>query len=191
MPGYIHTCASCGAHMQVHERYLGRNLRCTSCRTEFLAALPEDVDPAEAAPAPAPAVPDAPVRGRSRRLLWIAGALVIAAAAVWFLGQDHDSGVLFRPQRTVGEIAELRSDEGGPVVVAFDRTAVERLVKGGASPSSAAAREVVENGHGLEIAAGTKARVLERADRGRLCRVRILDGSWSSRIVWVPSRWVW
>ena len=71
------------------------------------------------------------------------------------------------------------------------RTRIERLVKGGPSPSSAAAREVLENGHGLEIAAGTKARVLGRADRGRQCRVRILEGSWSSRIVWVPSRWVW
>ena len=41
MPGYIHTCGNCGAHMQVHERYLGRALKCTSCRTEFEATLPE------------------------------------------------------------------------------------------------------------------------------------------------------
>ncbi|MBD3856971.1 MAG: hypothetical protein IFK92_10715, partial [Acidobacteria bacterium] len=41
MPGYIHTCGNCGAHMQIHERYLGRALKCTSCRTEFEAVLPE------------------------------------------------------------------------------------------------------------------------------------------------------
>ncbi len=50
MPGYIHTCEKCGSHMQVHERYLGRSLRCTSCRTEFLAMLPADAQLAEAVP---------------------------------------------------------------------------------------------------------------------------------------------
>lgn len=189
MPGYIHTCASCGAHMQVHERYLGRNLRCTSCRTEFPAALPEDVDPAEAAPAPT--VPDAPVRGRSRRLVWIALALVVVAAAVWWLGQEHGGDALFRPQRGVGEIGVLRGDGSGPVVVFFDREASARLVRAGGSPSSAVARDLVAAGRGLEIAAGTRVRVLERADRGRALRVRVLDGPWSSRIVWLPSRWVW
>jgi DNA-directed RNA polymerase subunit RPC12/RpoP len=37
MAGYTHTCAHCGTEMSVHERYLGRTLRCTGCRAQFLA----------------------------------------------------------------------------------------------------------------------------------------------------------
>ncbi len=37
MAGYTHTCSNCGTEMSVHERYLGRTLRCTGCRTEFVA----------------------------------------------------------------------------------------------------------------------------------------------------------
>ncbi len=37
MAGYTHTCARCGTEMSVHERYLGRTLRCTGCRSEFVA----------------------------------------------------------------------------------------------------------------------------------------------------------
>jgi hypothetical protein len=37
MASYTHICAECGAKMRVHERYHGRRLRCTACRTEFVA----------------------------------------------------------------------------------------------------------------------------------------------------------
>ena len=37
MSGYIHTCDECGSQMQVHERYFGRELKCTTCRAEFVA----------------------------------------------------------------------------------------------------------------------------------------------------------
>ena len=69
MPGYIHTCGNCGAHMQVHERYLGRTLRCTSCRTEFEAALPEGVVVDE--PVPTQAASEAPTRSATRFLPWL------------------------------------------------------------------------------------------------------------------------
>ena len=189
MPGYIHTCASCGAHMQVHERYLGRNLRCTSCRTEFLAALPEGIDVVEAPPTSQAST--APPRGRVRRIAWIALFMVFAMVGLWWLGQEHRGDPLFRPERAAGEIGVLRSEGPGAVVVALDRDSVNRLVKAGDSPSSPDARAVVEEGHGLEVAAGTQVRILERANRGRESRVRILDGPWASRVVWVPSRWVW
>jgi hypothetical protein len=177
--------------MQVHERYLGRTLRCTSCRTEFLAALPEGVEVVE----PPPELPqlDKPERTSSRRLLWLALAVVLVAVALWWLGQGGHGGVrdaLFRPQRVNGEMGVLEADASGPVVVALDRDAVARLVKAGLSPESGDARGVVEDGHGLEVAAGTQVRVIERIDRGRALRVRILSGPWASRVVWVPSRWV-
>lgn len=37
MAGYTHTCARCGTEMSVHERYIGRTLKCTGCRAEFIA----------------------------------------------------------------------------------------------------------------------------------------------------------
>jgi hypothetical protein len=189
MPGYIHTCASCGAHMQVHERYLGRSLRCTSCRTEFVAAMPEGVAaPAYAPPSPAP---EAPAGARPRRLRWLALLVVPVAALLWWLGQEPAGGVggaLFRPQRTAGEIGELATDSPGSVVVAFDQESVAPLVNAGDAPERAILQLVLDAGHGLELAAGTRVRVLERA--GRSSRVRILDGPWESRIVWVPSSWV-
>jgi predicted RNA-binding Zn-ribbon protein involved in translation (DUF1610 family) len=46
MASYLHTCPSCGVEMTVHDRYYGRTLRCTGCRTEFVA------DPAAAAASP-------------------------------------------------------------------------------------------------------------------------------------------
>lgn len=53
MAGYTHTCARCGTEMSVHERYLGRTLRCTACRSEFVA------DPTAAAISGAsPALPE-------------------------------------------------------------------------------------------------------------------------------------
>lgn len=189
MPGYIHTCAACGAHMQVHERYLGRSLRCTSCRTEFVAALPAGV----AAPAPAPpsAVPGVAEGTRPRRLRRLALLVLPVAALLWWLGQEPRGGVgesLFRPQRAAGEIGSLGTDSPGPVVVAFDQPDVAALVAAGEAPDPALLRLFLDAGHGLEVAANTRVRVLERA--GRSSRVRILDGPWESRIVWVPSSWV-
>jgi hypothetical protein len=42
----------------------------------------------------------------------------------------------------------------------------------------------------LEIEAGTRIRVLGYANNSREARVRILEGPWDSRIVWVPARWI-
>jgi hypothetical protein len=48
MASYTHTCTTCGVEMTVHDRYYGRTLRCTACRTEFVA------DPAAPVGPPAP-----------------------------------------------------------------------------------------------------------------------------------------
>jgi len=52
MASYLHTCATCGAEMTVHDRYYGRRLRCTRCRTEFVAdpAAPAGPSAAERVP---------------------------------------------------------------------------------------------------------------------------------------------
>ena len=79
MPGYIHTCGNCGTHMQVHERYLGRTLKCTSCRTEFEAILPAGAvtdEPALPEPEGAPSKPSA-----ARFLPW----LVLYAASFGYV----------------------------------------------------------------------------------------------------------
>ena len=116
MAGYIHTCANCGAHMQVHERYLGRNLRCTSCRTEFLAAIPDDVDIVE--PPPEISDEDLPQREKRRWMPWLLLLLPIAAF-VWWLGQDMSGGAaggLFK--RGTGQIPRAQPNRrrvSGPV----------------------------------------------------------------------------
>jgi hypothetical protein len=130
-----------------------------------------------------------PDRRRSRLVVWLVVILVPLAALVWWLGQAPQGGIgggLFRAQRSVGEMASLRRDGTAPVIVALDYGTVEVLV----DSDGGAAESVLATGHGLEVAAGTQIRVLERANRGRELRVRILSGPWQGRIVWVPARWV-
>ncbi len=186
MPGYIHTCEKCGSHMQVHERYLGRSLRCTSCRTEFLAMLPADPGIEEAAP-----VEVAPPRaGRSwtRHLRWLL-ALIPLALLVWWLGQDS-SGRMISHQRATGEIGVLENDHGGPVVAALDPDSATVLVKAGDVAEGSELAFLIEQGRAVEVAHGTTVRVLGTAARGRVAHVRVISGPWESRKVWVPARWV-
>jgi hypothetical protein len=64
MTSFVHTCDRCGTRMQVHERYFGRTLKCTGCRTEFVAEMrEEDVAP----PPPAAAAPRARPGKRAAR----------------------------------------------------------------------------------------------------------------------------
>ncbi len=85
--------------MQVHERYLGRNLRCTSCRTEFLAAIPDDVEVVE--PPPEIRDEDLPQQKRRRWMPWL----------LLLLPVRRSSGGSVRT-RAVGSPA-LSSREGG------------------------------------------------------------------------------
>jgi hypothetical protein len=191
MPGYIHTCEKCGAHMQVHERYLGRTLKCTSCRTEFLAQLPEDVSPEEPV-APEPA--ESATRKSPARFLPGLLLLIPLAGFVWWLGQDQSEGVaesVFRGPRAVGENATLDTGSGRPVLVALDYESVGALVdmQQGALEVGVASLMDKDNRF-LELEAGSKIRVIEYADKSRVARVRILAGPWEGRIVWVPARWI-
>lgn len=191
MPGYIHTCENCGAHMQVHERYLGRTLKCTSCRTEFLSELPEDV-PLEEPVAPTPVETEAK-KSPARFLPWLL-LLIPLVGLVWWLGQDQSEGVaetVFRAPRAAGENATLDTGSGRPVLVALDYESVGALVdmQQGALEVGVASLMDDDNRF-LEMEAGSRIRVIEFADKSRVARVRILAGSWEGRIVWVPARWI-
>ena len=189
MPGYIHTCSGCGARMQVHERYLGRTLRCTSCRTEFVADPAQEVVEVEAA------VPDVGQEqpGRLGRFLpWLL-LLLPLAAVMWWLGQDLSGGFagsLFQVQRSVGELATLDMGGEDSVVVAFDRESVAPLMRAAAEGDGTSLQSLREEGRCLEVRAGTRVRVLELSRRAPEARVRIVDGPWASRIVWVPAEWI-
>ena len=186
MPGYIHTCEKCGSHMQVHERYLGRSLRCTSCRTEFLAMLPADAQIAEAAPVEIETA--GPRRSWTRHLRWLL-ILIPLALLVWWLGQES-SGKHISRQRSTGEIGVLENDRDGPVVVAMDPDSATVLVKAGDVVEGSELAFLIEQGRAVEMERGTSVRVLGTSSRGRVAHIRIISGPWESRKVWVPTRWI-
>jgi len=172
--------------MQVHERYLGRSLRCTSCRTEFLAMLPADAQTAEVA-AVEIEIPG-PRRSWTRHLRWIL-VLIPLALLVWWLGQGS-SGKFIPHQRSMGEIGVLENDNGGPVVVALDPDSATILVKVGDVAEGSELGFLIDQGRAVAVARGTTVRVLGTASRGRVAHVRVISGPWESRKVWVPTLWV-
>lgn len=191
MSGYIHTCDKCGAHMQVHERYLGRTLKCTSCRTEFEAVLPEGAlteEPPLPEPEGAPSKPSA-----TRFVPWILLLLIPVIGLAWFLGQDQSEGpaeTMFRDQRSVGENATVDAGSGRPVLVALEYEAVAALLTLGQGNVQVNVGALMDQEKYIELPSNTNVRVLEYADKGRVARIRILEGPWQSRIVWIPTRWI-
>jgi hypothetical protein len=191
MPGYIHTCGNCGAHMQVHERYLGRTLKCTSCRAEFEAALPEGAVVEEAA------LPELPGEGSkpsaARFLPWLVLLMIPLVALLWFLGQDQSRGpaeTVFRAQRSAGSNATVDTGMNRPVLVALEYEAVGPLLALSRGTARINVDDLMDQKRYIELPTGTSVRILEFADKGRVARVRILEGPWQSRIVWMPSRWI-
>ena len=191
MPGYIHTCAGCGAHMQVHERYLGRTLKCTSCRREFLAEMPEGIVAEEPVVV---AVDDTESKKGPGRFLWLLVVLIPLVCLIWWVGQDHNEGVgktIFRAERAVGDNATLDTSFERPVLVALDHESVGALVDMQSGAGEVGVTSQIDyEGRTLEIEAGTRIRILEFANNSREARVRILEGPWESRIVWVPADWI-
>ena len=191
MPGYIHTCGKCGAHMQVHERYLGRTLKCTSCRTEFEAVFPEVAivdEPVLHIPDDGDAKP-----GFKRLIPWLLLALVPVVALVWFLGQDQSEGpaaAVFREARSVGENATVDTGLGRPVLAALDHEAVAALQTIGQGNVQINVGALMDQDRYIELPSGTKVRILEYANKSREARIRILEGPWQSKVVWIPTRWI-
>jgi len=182
--GYTHTCASCEARLPIRERYVGRTLHCPHCGTEFLAdpAL-ADVDDL---------VDDLAAGQQSRGFPWLAVLAVaaIGVAAAWWLGRSDDSGPLgrlFRADPSPGQFAELRLDGRQQVVAAMDHETVGFIVAALEDDDPGSIQALQAQGRVIEVAPGTRVKVIDRVRREHAARIRILQGPWTGRVVWVPE----
>jgi len=184
MPSFVHVCASCGTALTVHERYFGRTLRCTSCGATFVADPPE-VDGPDGPPVPEPGVK----ADRTGPIVLALTAVAVLVAILIWLGLPKSAspfGSLFKRQLFTGQIIEVRS--GGPWFAAIDREAATQLVEAGSDRSRVGA--FASDGRCLALASGTSLRVIEVRKRDRVVVVRVLDGPWRDRQVWMPRAWV-
>lgn len=198
-PEYCHTCTACGSQMTVYERYYGRRLRCTECGEEFDARVPAVVSPpsaSEASPAdssPELPAPDPEQRSRRRRHLAVAtAALVATILLVLWLGGDRDEGFgssLFKTEKGRTQIGVLDRGSADVVMVALERDGLDELMELSKDTAVPVPDELLSSPRYLQVATGTRVRVLERSRGGRT-RVRVLDGPQNSRIVWVPLAWI-
>jgi len=195
---YTHVCEACEATLQVHERYYGKTLRCTTCRAEFEA---DPHGPSAAADGSTAAggiggegFADAPCRFRFRRWMGVAALLLVVIAAVlWWLGGNRQSGFgneAFRVKKSRTDLGVLRNGGEAAVTVALDRETVDELIGALKVNDVTAVRQLLDSSRCIQLPAGTRVRVLERRKRSAATRVRVLDGPWSSRIVWVPVQWI-
>lgn len=184
MPSYVHVCASCGTALTVHERYFGRTLRCTSCGATFIAEPPQVADPGGPR---GPMVDTKPDR-TGPIVLALAAVAVLVAIVVWVGLPKSGSpfGSLFKRQLFTGQIVEVRS--GGPWFAAIDREVAAQLVDAGLDRSSV--QRFAADGRCVSLASGTSVRVIEVRKRDRVVVVRVLDGPWRDRQVWMPRAWV-
>ncbi len=181
--GYTHTCASCEAKLSIHERYVGRALHCPHCGTEFLAdpALADVEDLME----------DLARDDGRGGFPWLPVLVVAAvcAAVVWWLGQSEHSGIfarLFRANPSPGQFAVLELESERRVPAAMDHETVVFIVAAIEDDDPGAIEALAVEGRVIEVAAGTRVKVIELVRRQRAARVRILDGPWTGRVVWVP-----
>jgi hypothetical protein len=181
MPSYVHVCSSCGTALTVHERYFGRTLRCTSCGQTFAAEPPEQL----------PEAPVEPVERPDRTgpvVLALTAVALVVAVLVWLGLPKAGSpfGSLFKRQLFTGQIVAVAS--GGQWYAAVDREVAEELVAAARDASAVARFE--SDGRCLALRSGTPLRVIEVRKRDRVVVVRVLDGPWRDRQVWIPRAWV-
>lgn len=183
MQGYTHTCAACDAKLKIHERYVGRTLRCTACGTEFLAdPTLADIDD----------IIDELVPQRTRTIPWLPIILVVVVlvvATLW-LGQARDGGLfgeLFRANRTAGHFGVLAIDGRKRVPAAMDHETVVFVVDAVEDADPGSLQALAVQGRIIDVESGTKIKVIERVRRDRAARVRILEGPWTGRVLWVPE----
>jgi DNA-directed RNA polymerase subunit RPC12/RpoP len=182
MAGYTHTCAACEAKLKIHERYVGRALHCPHCGVEFLAdPCLADIDDIVEQIAPA----------TRRRIPWLAigAAIVLLAAAAWLVATAADGPLaeLFRPSRQAGQFAELVLDGRERVPVAMDHETVVFVVDAVEDPDPGSLAALRVQGRIIEVASGTKVKIIERQRESRTARVRIIDGVWTGRVVWTAE----
>lgn len=191
MASFLHTCSSCGAQMQVHERYLGQTLKCTTCRVEFVAEMPaeglREVAPTAAAPRSA-AIRSEP---DGRRFLLLLLVVPILGALFWFTRGEEAPQTTFRDGYAVGEVASLDTGTSRPVLVALDQASVGALVDMRTGAIQLGVSSLMTNqDRYLELDAGTRVRVLAYANEDREAKVRVLEGPSTEQVVWVPRRWL-
>jgi hypothetical protein len=183
MAGYTHTCASCEAKLKIHERYVGRVLHCTECGTEFLADPGlADIDD----------IIDDLVPDTKRSIPWLSilFGLSVVVIGVFFFGQTDPDGLfagLFKPTRTAGQFAFLGLDGRDRVPAAMDRETVVFVIDAVEDNDPGSLQALRAQGKIIEVASGTKIKVIEIVKRDRMARVRILDGVWTGRVLWVPA----
>jgi len=190
MSAYVHTCDQCGAQMQVNDRYYGRTLKCTTCRTEFVAESPEGG--ADEAPRVAVRSAPAPEKSAKRFLPLLLLLIPLAGFLAWMGGGDDGSpDTAFREGHAVGDVASLDTGTTRPVLVALDHESVGALVdmRTGAIQLGVSSLMTNQDKY-LELEAGTKVRVLAYANEDREAKVRIIEGPSANRDVWVPRRWL-
>jgi len=179
MAGHVHTCAQCGHHMHINERYYGRELRCTGCRAAFLAESP---------PEEPQALPEQPEESGSRTALYVVGATVLAMLALTalfaWLGGPREGEV-----RT-GRYGVVSSDPGPEILATFDRDTVQEATRLSAAGDADGAEELVSAFRAVRVASGTRLEVLEGGGPGSPVRVRLLTGPWTTKKVWLLAEWV-
>jgi len=183
MQGYTHTCAACDAKLKIHERYVGRALHCPTCGTEFLAdPTLADIDD----------IIDELVLDQKRSIPWlpIIASLTLVVVAVWWLGQanqDARFSKLFKAKRTAGQFAVLAIDGQDRVPAAMDRETVVFLVDAIEDADPGSLEVLKTQGKIIEVTSGTRIKVIELVRSDRAARVRILEGVWTGRVLWVPE----
>jgi len=183
MQGYTHTCAACEAKLKIHERYVGRVLHCPTCGIEFLAdPTLADIDD----------IMDEFAPDRKRSIPWlpiILSLTLLVVAALW-LGQANHDGLfsgLFKPNRTPGQFAVLSIEGLDRVPAAMDHETVIFVVDALEDADPGSLEALNAQGRIIYVASGTKIKVIERIRRDRISRVRVLAGTWTGRVVWVPD----
>jgi DNA-directed RNA polymerase subunit RPC12/RpoP len=175
MASYIHQCTSCGTALTVHERYFGRILRCTNCGAHFEAIPPAEAE--QATSVDVVVMPEQESKSRPWRMVGVVlTAAVAAAALLWCLSTDP-----FPQPLVAGTLATIAGPGGTPV--ALDSKSAELLAHADSGDGSG-----IEGPAFATLNEGTRVQVLESADRYKVVAVRVLDGSWASRKVWVPAR---
>ena len=190
MSGYIHTCDECGSQMQVHERYFGRELKCTTCRAEFVA----EMSAGEATAQPQAATPRAAVSEEKRPmrfLVWVLVLIPVVGFIVWLTKDDGPPKTAFRDQHVIGDMVSLDTGTTRPVLVALDQESVGALVdmRTGTIQLGVSSLMTKDESY-LEVEAGTKAKLLAYANEDREAQVQLLEGQWANEKVWVPRRWL-